>query len=279
MCPCVTGAGAALSKSLVPADHSGMNDIPLLEVTMGIWVYMSVGFVVSLVLRRNDIADVFWGPGFLLIGALTAFRAGEPNLRGWLVLSLILLWALRLSLHIATRNRSRQEDFRYQAWREQWGRTFYWRSYLQVWLLQGFFMGIVSSPLIVSVADRGSGELGAVEWLGLAVFCGGFLFEAIADLQLARFKRDPANHGHLIQSGLWSRSRHPNYFGEAMLWWGIWILSLKAPGGFAAIIGPLVITYLLRFVSGVPMLERKYEGHPEFERYKSRTPAFVPRLY
>ncbi len=249
----------------------------LAQLAVAVFLYMSLGFGVSLALKRNDIADIFWGLGFVFLALLSLGWSLPLEERTAWVVFMVILWAARLSGHIALRNRGKTEDFRYKAWREQWGKTFYWRSFLQVWMLQGFFMLIIASPVCVAILADPL-ELGWIEYIGAMIWAFGFWFEAVADLQLMQFKSRPENRGKFIQSGLWSFSRHPNYFGEALVWWGVFLFALRVPYGWMTVMGPALLTYLLRYVSGVPMLERKYEGNPEFESYKARVPAFVPNF-
>jgi steroid 5-alpha reductase family enzyme len=248
----------------------------LLRSALVVLVYMTVWWLSSLALRRSDIADIAWGPGFPLVG-LTGILAAWGHVPPALLLmtGLATAWAIRLATHITTRRRGAGEDFRYAGWREQWGRLWLLRSYLLVFLLQGLFMLVVAAPLIVASSVPATG-FGPVGWLGAGVWLAGLSFEAVADAQLAAFKRDPANKGRIMDRGLWSWSRHPNYFGEAVLWWGVWMVGLGSPLGWVAVIGPVTITYLLLFVSGVPLLEKHYEGNAEFEAYKCRTSVFVP---
>ena len=168
----------------------------------------------------------------------------------------------------------RGEDFRYAAWRARWGRWFVLRSYIQIYLLQGSFLLVISLPILL--ARRPGPGLGLLDLAGVMVWLAGFGFEAAADAQMGRFKRDPGNRGRIITTGLWRYSRHPNYFGEALMWWGLALIALSVPSGWPGLLGPLTITFLLRFVSGVPLLERKYEGRPDFQEYARRTNAFVP---
>jgi steroid 5-alpha reductase family enzyme len=193
-----------------------------------------------------------------------------------IVCVLVLLWGLRLSYHIRTRNQGQGEDFRYRAWRETW-KYFVLRSYFQIFLLQGLFMLIISAP-VWYIGFSSGGTLGFWDFLGLFVFGAGFMIETIGDAQLAEFKKNPENKGKIMTSGLWSVTRHPNYFGEALLWWGIGFYALSLPYGWVTLAGPLTITLLLRFVSGVPMLEKKYAGRPDWEEYKAGTAAFVPYM-
>jgi steroid 5-alpha reductase family enzyme len=218
-------------------------------------IYMSAVFLLALAKKNNGVVDIAWGLGFILVSAVVFFRFGQGGARQWLALALITVWGGRLALHIYARNRGKEEDFRYAAWRRQWGEYFIVRSYFQIFMLQGLLLLLVIAPLL---------------WLT------GFLFETVGDRQLAAFIKEPAHRGRLMTGGLWSYTRHPNYFGEAALWWGMGILALSAPRGWLGLIGPMVITLLLLFVSGVPLLEKKYRGRADWEEYKKRTPIFFP---
>ncbi|MBN2399047.1 MAG: DUF1295 domain-containing protein [Candidatus Aminicenantes bacterium] len=242
-----------------------------------ILVYMTLVFVLALAMKNNGIVDVAWGLGFILTGWLIFARYGQGRPRQWLALALLTVWGGRLALHIFRRNRGREEDFRYAAWRRQWGRYFIIRSFGQIFMLQGVLLLLVIAPLLLIIGQE-QPALNLLDGLGVLVWLTGFLFEAIGDRQLAAFIREPSNRGRLMTSGLWRFTRHPNYFGEATLWWGMAILALSAPRGWLGLIGPLVITFLLLFVSGVPLLEKKYRGRPDWEAYKNRTPIFFPWL-
>ena len=234
-------------------------------------------WLVSLTLRDAGIADVFWGPGFVVVGAWYLATAGEPpGPRAWLVTVLVAVWAIRLAVHIGVRNRGKDEDFRYQRWREASGRSFWWVSFFKVFLLQAVTLWLVSSPLLL--AQGGERRPTLFDLGGVALFAVGFAIEVVADRQLARFKADPDNAGKILDRGLWGRSRHPNYFGEALLWWGIGLLAVPA-GGALALLGPAVITFLLVRVSGVAMLDAALvDRRPGYAEYIRNTPAFVPRL-
>ncbi len=231
---------------------------------------------VSLVLKNAGIVDIFWGPGFIVVGAFYGFTVpGGPTVRGLAVLALVIVWALRLALHIGLRNAGAGEDFRYRKWRDEAGRNFWWVSLLKVFLLQAVVLWIVSSPLLLAHLG-GSRPLGIIGGVGLVLWCCGFVYETVADLQLRRFKKDPANAGRVMRSGLWSLSRHPNYFGEAVLWWGIALITLPV-AGWLSLIGPLTITYLLLKVSGVALLDSAMvERRPDYADYIASTSAFVP---
>lgn len=241
-------------------------------------VFMILLFGVALRVKDNSIVDVAYGLAFVLVGWSATLYQGAAHPRQLLLVGLITLWGLRLAGHIFLRKQGDAgEDFRYRQWREQWGKTFVWRSFLQIFLLQGTVVWLVSLPLLL-VMDQPGGVFGVLDLLGVGIWLIGFACEALGDWQLLRFKGNPANRGRIIQGGLWRYTRHPNYFGEATLWWGIFLIACNAPLGWLAIISPLLINLLLLKVSGIPMLEAKYAGNPEFESYKSRTNAFFPWL-
>lgn len=214
----------------------------------------------------------------MLVAAGTLLERGDGAAKPVLATTLVFIWGLRLAVHILLRNRKRGEDPRYAEWRRKWRRSFAWRSYLQVFLLQGLFLLLISSAVIFinRSIDPGLRPLGLLDAAGTAVWVVGFLFETVGDAQLAGFKKDPANRGKIMDRGLWKYTRHPNYFGESLMWWGIFILALNVPGGWMTAVSPLVITFLLVRVSGIPLLEKKYAGNAEFQVYARRTNAFVP---
>lgn len=242
---------------------------------LAVVLYMCSFFVVSLVRKDNSTADVAWGGGFVVVAIVTFLQHVDVHPRQLLVLVLVVAWGARLSAHIYARNRGHGEDFRYRKWREEWGKSFLVRSFLQVYMLQGATLLVVAIPILVVNHDPG-GPLGWLDGLGVLIWCIGFAFEAVGDWQLLQFMRDPENEGHIMQSGLWRYSRHPNYFGEATLWWGLFLIALGSRFGWLAIFSPLTIDFLLLKVSGIPMLEKRWEGDPDFEAYKRRTNALIP---
>jgi steroid 5-alpha reductase family enzyme len=238
---------------------------------------MAVTFVLSLLLGDNSIVDVTYGLAAALTTAATFVLSPTRHPREAVLLALVGLWGVRLAAHLLVRKWGQGEDSRYRAWREEWGRWFVLRSLLQIYVLQGAIILVILTPVLLTRRAPG-GPLGLLEWLGVAVWALGFSFEAVGDAQLLAFKRDPANRGRFITRGLWRYTRHPNYFGEATLWWGVFLVGLRAEHGVIGILSPITITALLLFVSGIPMLERRWAGNPEFEAYRRRTSAFFPWL-
>ena len=245
--------------------------------TLGVvlWGYMTLWFTVSVIKRRNDVADVAWGLGFVLLAWTSFCLSGRSGTRGLLAGILVSVWGLRLAWHIHARHRGKPEDFRYMAWRLEWGSWFYARSYAQVYLLQGALLFIIALPVMMINRSPGS-ALGFLDVMGACVWLFGFVFESVGDAELARFARDACHRGKILQTGLWRYTRHPNYFGEVVQWWGIWLLAVSVPGGGFGVVGPLTITVLILKVSGIPMLEKKMAKNPDFAEYKRRTSIFVP---
>ncbi len=238
-------------------------------------IFVSFLFIFAQIKKDNSIADIGWGIGFMLIALFTLFYSGNFSNRQLLLTSMIFLWGFRLAVYIFQRNQGKGEDYRYRQWREQWGKHAVWRAFLQVFLLQGAIMLVIALPIVV-VNHSDLKGLTPLDFLGLAVWLMGFYFESVSDYQMSVFKKNPANKGKIIQHGLWKYSRHPNYFGEAVMWWGIFLVSISAGAWWLSIFSPLLMTFLLLKVSGVAMLEKKYEGNPEFEAYARKTNAFIP---
>ena len=248
-----------------------------LNLGLTILSYMAFVFIISIFLKRNDIADVAWGLGFLICALYAYLSTGEVFGRNLLVLFLIAMWAFRLSLHILLRNKGKAEDPRYAQWRKDWGKWFLPRTFFQVFILQGALMLIVVLPAVVSILF--GGKITILDYVGVVVWLVGFIFESVGDYQLTQFIKNPENKGKVLQTGLWRFTRHPNYFGEVTMWWGIWIIALSAPFAWLTVLGPVTITFLILFVSGIPLLENRKKGNPEFEEYKKHTSVFFPLPY
>lgn len=259
-----------------------MNSLILASLIIG--AYFFLFFIVGTLIKNNAIVDLGWGMGFVVTAFLIiifrwSITAEVPSLIDFLLLAITAMWGLRLSFHIFKRNHNKPEDFRYAAWRQEWGVWVIPRAFLQVYLLQALMMLIIGSPLFYAL-NRPKEVMtfgkGSILVLGLVIWFVGYYFEVIGDRQLADFKNNAQNKGTILQSGLWKITRHPNYFGEATMWWGIALMVIASTGWWLALISPIVITYLLLFVSGVPLLEKKYAGRPDFEAYCLKTSKFVP---
>ena len=246
----------------------------LIQIAGILLVYVTIWFAYSLIQKRNDVADIAWGAGFVVV-SMYLFYSQPQSPVATLIYLLVTVWGMRLSVHIAARSQDKGEDFRYKKWREEWGQYFMIRSYLQVFVLQGFIMLIISAPIIIA-GVAASKELNMWTLLGFLMWLIGFAFEAIGDYQLTIFIKNKQNKDDIIQTGLWKYTRHPNYFGEILLWWGIFIMTIPVENSLWGIISPITITYLLLKVSGVPLLEKKYADNPQFQAYKKRTSILIP---
>jgi steroid 5-alpha reductase family enzyme len=240
-------------------------------------VFVTVLWIVSVLLRDSSIVDAFWGVGFVAI-ALSVAAAASSGLapRAWLLGVLVAVWGLRLSHYIFRRNKGKGEDYRYRKWREEAGAAWWWRSYFKVFLLQGVIMWLVAAPVVAVVGRASQRPLNWVDALGAAVWLVGFVFEAAGDWQLARFKADPSNKGRLFTGGVWRYTRHPNYFGDAAVWWGHYLIAV-ASGAWWTVYSPVLMTFLLVRVSGVSMLESALrDSKPGYREYIESTSAFFP---
>lgn len=243
--------------------------------TLIIWLYMSIWFLVAIAIERNDVADIAWGMGFVVASFASWLKYGNNNFTSMLVLILILTWGFRLSWHIFQRNIKKTEDYRYKAWRDSWGKWFVLRTYFQVFMLQGALMLLVLTPVLIIITFSGS-KVPTLLIVGALLWFFGFAFEVIGDSQLKKFIKDSRNKGKIMTNGLWKYTRHPNYFGEVTQWWAVGIIGLTWPYGWLGLIGPVVITFLILKVSGVPLLENKYANNPQYQAYKVKTSMLIP---
>jgi steroid 5-alpha reductase family enzyme len=240
-------------------------------------VFFSAGWLLSLARHDVSTVDVQWGLAFVLVAAIGAFLGGGAAPRRVLLLLLVGIWGARLAWHIHRRNRGKGEDYRYAAMRERHGSRFPWVSLFTVFLLQGALALFIALPLLAAAAAPEPPALGVWDLAGLLLWTVGFLFEAVGDAQLARFKADPAHRGRVMDRGLWRYTRHPNYFGDATLWWGLFLVACATPGGWKTVASPLVMTFLLLKVSGVALLEKGLaRTKPGYADYVARTSAFLP---
>jgi steroid 5-alpha reductase family enzyme len=249
-----------------------------LAVTAGVVLMLVlVTFAVALRRDRYDTIDSAWGLGFAVVALVTFGLSGghgDPLSRA-LAAGLTTVWGVRLSVHIHARNRGQPEDRRYAEMVRRAGPRARGRLFTRVYLTQAGVLWLVSLP--VQVAQYGPAAPAPVRWLGVAVWAVGFVFESVGDRQLSRFRADPDNRGRVLDSGLWRYTRHPNYFGDACVWWGLYLLACHGWLGIGTVISPLAMTALLAKGSGKPMLERDIaERRPEYADYVRRTSGFIP---
>lgn len=248
----------------------------LLAAIVTIACLMLATWSVSLLRRDASIVDIVWGLGFVLVAWAAKFVTGASGAGNWLLLLMVTVWGLRLAGYLAKRNLGKGEDFRYKAMRRKHGERFAIVSLYTVFGLQGALMFVVSLPVTMGQRDTSAGT-GFVVFLGFVVWAIGIYFEAVGDAQLARFKRDPRNEGQIMDQGLWALTRHPNYFGDALVWWGLAIVGSSQGAGVWAFLGAGVMTVLLVRVSGAAMLDRLLaKRKPGYAEYMARTSGFIP---
>ena len=254
-----------------------MSSTAMSTAALAITVLMIVTWVISLVLKNASIVDVAWGIGFVAVAWMVAARVDGNVDRQFLIVAMTTLWGVRLAVYLFIRNRGAGEDHRYRAMRKRWGSRFPLVSLGTVFVLQGVLMWIVSLPVQLGQVQE-SPDVGVLAWLGVAVWAVGLFFEAVGDAQLAQFREDPANEGLVMDRGLWKYTRHPNYFGDACVWWGIALVAAETTVGRWGLIGAVVMTVLLRKVSGVTLLEKSLvKRRAGYEEYIARTSPFLPR--
>lgn len=236
---------------------------------------MTITYLLSLIKKNVTIVDIAWGIGFPSIALFTLAYGHTFYLSQIVTTLLVCLWGIRIVAYIFLRTYGKSEDPRYQKFRQEWGNSFWWRSYLQIFMLQGFFMFLIAYEIMVINHTPYNPPILLII-AGCLVWLIGFLFESIGDYQLYTFVKNPENKDKILTKGLWQYTRHPNYFGEVTMWWGIFIIVFTFPGGISAIISPLTITYLILGLSGIPMTEKLFEDNLEFQEYKKRTSAFFP---
>ncbi len=238
---------------------------------------MTLGWLVSLLCRNVTVVDSLWGLGFVLITWIAyALSEGFAG-RNTLIAVLVSLWGLRLSIHLSARNWGKGEDPRYGEWRRKSGERFWLMSLFKVFLLQAVFLWTISLVLQIGQSAPQPDRFTWLDVLGAAVWAVGFFFEAVADWQLARFKADPANRGKVMDRGMWAYSRHPNYFGEFLIWWGLFLITLSATGSWWTVISPLIVTAVLLKMTGIPLTEENTaKTRPGYKDYVKRTSAFFP---
>jgi steroid 5-alpha reductase family enzyme len=250
--------------------------ITSLIITLGVTTLL---YFIAQYKKDNSIIDIAYGLTFIAVAyELVSMQSRALAPASMVILFLITVWGLRLAYRIFIKNRGKGEDFRYQSWRKEWlrhgARYYFARTYLQIFILQGIIISIVLLPFTLTLTR--ASESNSLLLVGLAVWALGFFFEVIGDKQLDAFIKNKNKTSTIMKTGLWKYTRHPNYFGESTMWFGIAFIAYSSGVSFLVFLSPILITYLLLFVSGIPMLEKKWDGIPEWEVYKAKTSAFIP---
>jgi steroid 5-alpha reductase family enzyme len=242
-----------------------------------IMAIMTLLWITSIFMKNVSIVDQFWGLGFVITNLFYFFNTEGTNIRKLLIIVLVTTWGLRLTLHIAFRNFGKGEDFRYQQFREHYGpKNYWWISFFQTFLLQGVLMWLISAPLLGAQFYAERPFPGVFDIIGFIFWCLGIVFESVGDFQLSSFRKDLSKKGKLLDTGLWKYTRHPNYFGDASVWWGYGFISLAA-GSYIPVLGSLLMIYMIVKVSGVALLEKSLiQNKPGYAEYARRTSAFIP---
>jgi steroid 5-alpha reductase family enzyme len=241
-----------------------------------IMAMMTILWLISIKIKNVSIVDLFWGFGFVVAGFVYFIFTEGFQTRKILLMTMVAIWGLRLSIYLAWRNLGKGEDFRYRKFRKDYGENrYWWISFFQTFLLQGILMWLISAPLL-GAQYYFRNTFGIFDFIGVVLWIIGFVFEAGGDIQLARFKADPTNKGKVLNTGFWHYTRHPNYFGDAAVWFGYGFICLSA-GGYWPILGSVLMTALIIKVSGVALLEKTLnETKPEYKDYIEKTSAFIP---
>lgn len=240
--------------------------------------YFSFWFFIAAYKKRFDLADIAWGGGFITIALAAIYMNWEsliyyPQL---LTTVLVIVWGLRLGLHIYARNKGKHEDSRYVELRKKWKGSVLLNAYFRVFIVQALLLFIVALPILATAAATDFNNSDFLLGLGFTIWLIGFIVESVADWQLSQHIKSTTSKKKVMDKGLWSWSRHPNYFGEVCVWWGIWLISLSINPVWWSIIGPLTLTGLILFVSGIPLLEKKYARDKHYQEYARRTSKFIP---
>lgn len=242
-----------------------------------VFVYFNLFYLLSILVHDYSIVDVGWGLGFVVVSIFTLVLSVQVSLPQIVVSVLIIIWGARLSAYIFIRNHNKPEDFRYREMRENWGKTAWIQSYLKVFMLQGAIMWLMSLPLLyLSTSEANS--IGFFSAIFALIAVAGIGYEAIADYQLYQFKSNPDNKGLIFTLGVWKYSRHPNYFGEIIFWWGLCLFVLAQTHSLISLVSAAIITLLLFYVSGVPLLENKRKDDDVYMEYVKRTNCIFPRI-
>lgn len=243
-------------------------------------IVISIWFVLVPLTKNVGLVDLAWGLLYVVTVWVQVILTHSTHVISYILTAAVTLWGLRLFMYLAIRNWNKKEDFRYTQMKKKWTKFHYLNIYIKVFIFQALLAYVVSLPIQVSFKMTYEWSLVSVIVLssGLLLFTIGFIFEVLADTQLKAFKSNPNNQGKILTTGVWSLSRHPNHFGDFLVWWGFFFISFSSLDitFIWAIIGPLIMSYLLRYVSGVPLLEKKYKDNDVYQAYAKVTPIFLP---
>ena len=244
---------------------------------LGIMVSMHLFFLIGLLTKNHTFVDTAWGLSFVIVAHVSFWIQEDHTPVRWIVLAMVTMWGLRLFRHILKRAVGREEDLRYQDMRKKMEtkKSAVLAGYIQIYVIQGFLALFISTPVIM-INSMPPNDLHPWFSVGIIVWIFGFTMEVIADSQLKNFLSQKQNQGQLMTRGLWKASRHPNYFGESILWWGVYLVALTVEGGWTSFFGPLLLTFLLLKVSGVPPAEKLMKNLAGFKDYKRQTSMFIP---
>ncbi len=248
-----------------------------IQALLLIIIMMSVLWIVSVILKNVSIVDLFWGPGFVAASLFYFLNTDGFYIRKVILMAMVAIWGFRLFGYLSWRNAGKGEDFRYREFRNRYGpKNYWWISYFQTFLLQGILMWLISAPLLGAQFYDHFDKIGIFDIAGIFFWLLGFVFEAGGDFQLAMFRADPSNKGKVLDRGFWRYTRHPNYFGDASVWWGYGFISIAA-GSYWAALGSVLMTLLIIRVSGVTLLEKSLgETKLHYREYVEKTSAFIP---
>lgn len=240
------------------------------------FLFMSTIWLIAVKLDNYSIVDIIWGITFIITTTVVLVYTGLYNVVSLTIAALVLIWGLRLSIYLFSRNAGKPEDYRYQDMRKKWGNKVKQTAFVRVFMLQGTVSLLFSLGIFLGISQSDTILAMWPVYLGVIVWVVGFLFESIGDAQLRAFIQKPKNRGKVITTGLWKYTRHPNYFGEATQWFGISIIACAVPFGWISFISPLLLTFFLLKISGVPLLEKKNAKKPGYAEYAAKTSVFVP---
>ena len=259
--------------------------IPILWGLLSVFILFLIFYFIGLYQKSFNTVDIAYGAGFILVAIVSWITSGSGFLiqRKILVTGLVILWGIRIAVFLTLRkfgkDESTGEDRRFKVFRDDWGKSLWWKGFLQIYFSQVILIIIIGLPVLVVTSNSSTNvSFWVLDYIGIGIWTLGFLFEFIADLHMHFFKKKPENKGKILTKGLWRFSRHPNYFGEITMWFGLFFIALyevKA-WNFVSILSPIVIALLLIYVTGLPLAEKRFENNEEYQDYKQKTNALIP---